>query len=358
MTQPNSTDPVLRACVIILTSIALMAALFIARDVFAPLLLAGVVGIVLAPTADAFDRLGLPRWASVFVMMLLLFAALASLAYFLEPYVWQLVDSLPAIKFEIRSVLYDFRALIRGVDQVNNEMKEALTGSAGTGDGEEGAAPPMPTLTDALFLAPQFLAQLLIFLGGVFFFLLSRNEVYGALAARIGDADATEIILRRFCKAEDVVARYFLTITGINLGLGVALATGLSLLGMPGAVVWGLFAALFNFILYLGPLVVASSLILGGVLAFDGAVSFVPVAMFLALNLIESQFVTPTLVGRNMAINPLLVFVSLCFWLWLWGPLGGIVAIPITLIVLKLFDLLGEDPLPGRGAPHDRPLPK
>jgi predicted PurR-regulated permease PerM len=108
------------------------------------------------------------------------------------------------------------------------------------------------------------------------------------------------------------------------------------IMGMPGPYVWGLVAALLNYILYIGPAVFAVSVLLGGLLAFDGAMGVVPAVAYVCINGIEGNFVTPTLVGKNMAVNPLLVFLSLVFWLWLWGPLGGIVAIPILLYILAV----------------------
>ena len=102
---------------------------------------------------------------------------------------------------------------------------------------------------------------------------------------------------------------------------------------------WGLAAFLLNFVLYLGPVVFAFALFIGGIVQFEGAISFLPAALYVAMNLTEGQFVTPALVGRHMKVNPLLVFLSLVFWLWLWGPIGGVVAIPF--LVWTLF-LVGE----------------
>ena len=344
MRRKVTFDPVLRSCAVILTGLTVLGALMIAEDVAAPLLLAIVMGIVFAPTADRVDRLGLPRWISVFALMLVFFALLGTLAYLLEPYIWEVVESVPAIKWEIRSLLHDYQAFLGGMEQVSDGAA-AETSEAGNAE-TIGTAAPLPSMTDALFLAPQILVQMMIFFGGVFFFLLTRDEVYRAIARKIGNEKATDILLQRFCNAELVVARYFLTISLINVGLGTALASGLTLLSMPGAVVWGLFACLMNFVLYLGPLVVASSLLLAGILVFDGAWSFMPPVLFIMLNMIEAQFVTPALVGKNVAINPFVVFASLCFWLWMWGALGGIVAIPVTLVLVKLFDVLGELPMP------------
>ena len=105
---------------------------------------------------------------------------------------------------------------------------------------------------------------------------------------------------------------------------------------MPAPYVWGFIAATLNYILYIGPAIFAASALLGGLLAFDGGMGVMPAILYVCLNGVEGNFVTPTLVGKNMQVNPLLVFLSLVFWLWLWGPLGGIVAIPILLYALAI----------------------
>ena len=136
------------------------------------------------------------------------------------------------------------------------------------------------------------------------------------------------------------MSRYFLTITAINAGLGIALAAALSLIGLPGALVWGCVAALLNYVLYLGPAFLVLGLTIAGILAFSGIFSFAPPLIFLFLNMLESQFATPALLGKHISLNPLLIFVSLVFWLWLWGPVGGIIAIPVLLIAVALLNML------------------
>jgi predicted PurR-regulated permease PerM len=97
-----------------------------------------------------------------------------------------------------------------------------------------------------------------------------------------------------------------------------------------------------NFILYLGPACVAVALLVAGIVVFDGPTVLLPPALFVGLNLLEGQFVTPMLVGRHMSVNPLLVFLSLVFWLWLWGPLGGFIAIPLLIWSLAIAGQLGH----------------
>ncbi|APZ52694.1 AI-2E family transporter [Salipiger abyssi] len=340
MTRPAIvSDPVLRVSMAILAAGALVVALKLAQDIFAPLMLAIVVGVIFSPLADRMERLGLPRGAVALLLIVAIFFAAAALAFMVEPYITTVIDRLPSIKYELRKLMFEYRGLIQGLGEVNREVEQAFGQGATEGDMAD-----MPSMTDAIFLAPVIVAQMLIFLGGLFFFLLTRSDIYRWMSTRIGSGSDTPVILERFCAAEHTVSRYFAAISVINAGLGLAVGAALIAIGVPGAVVWGIAAALLNFVLYLGPASVAAGLLLSGIVNFDGLMSFAPMAIFLALNLTEAQFVTPGLVGKHMRINPFLIFVSLVFWLWLWGPLGGIVAIPVTLILLRLFDILGDRP--------------
>ncbi|PUB14925.1 uncharacterized protein DUF20 [Yoonia sediminilitoris] len=92
-----------------------------------------------------------------------------------------------------------------------------------------------------------------------------------------------------------------------------------------------------NFVLYVGPIAMIAMLLVTGIVLFDGAVSFLPAATYLAMNGTELQIVTPTLVGKRLSVNPLLIFLSLVFWLWFWGPIGGIIAIPILIWGLTIY---------------------
>ncbi len=160
----------------------------------------------------------------------------------------------------------------------------------------------------------------------------------------------TELIKRRFRVAEKLVSRYFVAITIVNFALGIAVTGIMTALGMPLPYVWGLAAALLNYVLYLGPAVMAALLLVGGLVNFDGLMVAAPAAAFMVCNLIEAQFVTPAFVGRHVRLNPLLVFMSLVVGLWFWGPVGGIVAIPVLVIAVAMSNE-GFDREPPRAAP-------
>ncbi|WP_245964137.1 AI-2E family transporter [Roseovarius spongiae] len=343
----------MRTAVVLIALIAGFAALKIGENIFAPMTLAVVVGVILSPLAQAMERMGLPRGlvsAGVLVVFVLLFAVIA---FLIEPLIWRLTDAMPRIRFELRYFVEELRGLIRGLDEVNKEVEQALgtsNGAAKAAGGEEGdVAKSVPNLTDALFFAPVILAQALIFLGTLFFFLLTRAGIYDWISHWSGRTrEQADRIRDRFRTAEILVSRYFFTITLINLALGAALAGALALIGLPAPIVWGAVAAGLNYILYLGPMTVTAGLLVAGVVAFNGLFAVVPPLIFLCLNMIEGQFVTPTLVGRNISVNPLLVFVSLVVWLWLWGPIGGIVAIPVLVTVLALLDIFDGDEVIGK----------
>lgn len=340
-------DPAVRVAILVIATVMGLGALKLGADIFAPLVLAMVTGVMLAPVSDLVEKTGLPARFSAVAVLTVGLILFGTLIFFLEPLVWRVADALPAIQYEIRGWVAELRGLVRGLDEVNREVEQALGGD-GTGqsnDGKEGAAKAVPDVKTALFLAPVILMQVLIFVGTLFFFLMTRKNIYRWLSRYIGSDADTDVILRRFTTVERLVSHYFVAISSINAGLGAALGALLMAIGMPGAWIWGAAAFALNFILYLGPVVMVAALLISGIVVFDGVMSFAPPAIFLFLNMIEAQFVTPALVGRFISVNPLLIFVSLVFWLWLWGPIGGIIAIPVLVFVLVMLNIF--DPAEG-----------
>ncbi len=310
--------------VAVLAAIALLAALSHAQDILAPILSALLLGIVMTPLSHLWDKLRLPKPISAFLSVLLALSSLLVLILLVEPYVSKAINQAPLIRAELRETIYEVRQMLRGLEEISDEMAAAIEPGA-PADTEEQAV-KIPSLTDALFYAPQFLAQFLIFTGCLYFFLLARDTVYDWLSDNLAALGERDLRL-----AAKLVSRYVLTISAINLSFGAAVACAMYLIGMPSPIIWGLLAFVLNFILYLGPAALVVMLTVAGIVVFDGAASFLPPALYLAMNATEAQFVTPTLVGKSLAVNPLLVFLALVFWLWLWGPIGGIIAIPLLI---------------------------
>ncbi|UYV38252.1 AI-2E family transporter [Rhodobacteraceae bacterium D3-12] len=307
--------------------------LSIAKEFFAPVLSAMVFGVVLSPFFDMLARLKLRPSLAAFVTVGIAFSLLAILTVFLEPYVSEAITRAPVIWYELRDAVEQLQAMMLGLNEIAEDVAKAIDPDAKGADKVEPAF-DVPPLSDALFYAPQFLAQVMIFVGVLYFFLMTRPEVYRWLGATLGGYEEAD-----FTRAEAQVARYFLTITAINAGFGLLVGIVLQLIGLPGAVFWGVMAFMLNYVLYLGPIALAGALLVTGLVAFDGAWAVVPAALYLSMNATEGQFVTPALVGQRLSVNPLLVFVSLVFWLWLWGPIGGVIAIPLLVWSLSVAEV-------------------
>ena len=130
------------------------------------------------------------------------------------------------------------------------------------------------------------------------------------------------------------IGRYFLTLSTINAGLGVATAAAMYLLDMPNPALWGVMAGLLNFIPYLGPTLCLLALSLAALINFDSvAEAWVIPASFLVITAIEGQFIQPMFAGRMLSLNPVAVFISFLFWGWLWGIAGMLIAVPMLIII-------------------------
>ncbi|MEX1661241.1 AI-2E family transporter [uncultured Thioclava sp.] len=341
----NRLETLSRVSLIVIAVIAVVGALEQVESLLAPVVLALVVGIVLSPISDAWETRGLsPVWGALTSLLISLMVA-ALLLLVIQPLAAQMIAQAPKVWNDLRSSVLDLRQMFQGIQDASDEVTKAI--APASNPGKDSAAPSaMPNATDMLMLAPALLAQALVYIGTLFFFQLSRRDIYDWVAKHLADSTQRGNTALRLRAAENRVSRYFLTISVINAGLGLIVAAAMQLIGMPNAALWGVIAFLINYILYLGPAVLAVALIFAGIAAFDGLRVLLPALIYLGLNSTEGQFVTPTLVGKHMRINPLLIFLSLTFGIWLWGPLGGVVAIPLLLWALVLTNSLPEDRKP------------
>lgn len=325
---------IVAVCVIIL-----IAAAKVAEDFLVPIVLALMMGVVVAPLTNALERVGLPRAAGALCVVALTAILFAAIGASLEPVIRDLMERAPLIWLQIRDAFTWVADFLRGIDEVGREVQQqVLSESTETEAGP--TVVPVPSSTDALLFVPKLMGQLLLFVGTLFFFVLERESIYVGLSRLYGAEQQT--VRARFAGAERAVSRYFLTIVAINCIFGLVVTGMMSLIGLPSPEIWGLMAALLNFIPYLGPALLIVALAVAGQVVFDGGAALLPPLLFLGLNFFEGYLTTPFLVGRRLAMSPLLIFVSFSFWLWLWGPAGGIVALPLTVWLLAMSGMLRE----------------
>ncbi len=332
-----------RVFLLIVTVILTVAALSLGKPVLAPIVFALVVGVVASPLADRLTDHGVPRVAVAILLLLTTTVLISLLVLLVQPLLDLLIDQLPRLKAAARRWIAMASELLQGIETISEEIEDSVGGKR-DGDASSDDVSALPSVSDALWMAPNFGAQFFIFVGTLFFFVLTRNELYAAAGP----------LQHKLRKADRAVARYFAAVTLVNTGLGTLTALVMLAIGVEYPMLWGLAAAVLNYMLYLGPLLVIGGLTVAGLLQFHGASSLLPPALYLLLNFVEANFVTPWVVGQRLALNPLGVFIAIVFGLWLWGPVGAIVALPVSLWIGVLLqpDMLAP---PNRGVSSPQP---
>ena len=135
------------------------------------------------------------------------------------------------------------------------------------------------------------------------------------------------------------ISQYLFSVSLINMGLGIVVGGGLYFMGVPNAAMWGMFVAVLNFVPYFGPVAGVILLAAVGLLTFDTlGKGLLPPAWYLLLHLLEANLITPVLLGRRFTLNPVVIFVSLIFWTWLWGVPGALLSVPILVSIKVICD--------------------
>jgi predicted PurR-regulated permease PerM len=196
--------------------------------------------------------------------------------------------------------------------------------------------------------APHLLIQLFFSLLVIFFFLAGWTAMRKKTIVSRGSFEGALTTARVIQQVVDATSTYLGTITLINAGLGALTALVLWWLGMPSPIMWGGIVAVANYIPYLGPIVCALLLFLGGLMTFpDVWGALLPPAAFISFHLIEANFFTPMVVGHRLTISPLSILISLSFWAWVWGTTGALLAVPLLIIMKTVFSAAGTPDIAG-----------
>lgn len=135
------------------------------------------------------------------------------------------------------------------------------------------------------------------------------------------------------------ISTYLITITLINLTLGAIVGSGIALFGLPNPLLWGVMAALLNFIPYLGALVGLTAVALLGLMTYDQMIAiWLPIAFYFTATTLEAYIFTPLILGRRLTLNPIVIFISLLLWGWIWGIGGALMAVPILAVTKIVCD--------------------
>lgn len=307
-----------------------------------PIATALIVGLTLGPPVDKLERLGLPPYLAGLVLLLATAAGLYGLflAFAIPLEEWS--SRIPEVLTRLREVVFWIRDPLTRLLELGEQVQDAAT----TDGGELKVAVKQQGVVTVLFAsAPRILAQVLIFMGAFYFFLVGRRQIRASVLSLAPTRRARLRVGRIIRDTEYSLSTYLFAITMVNSGLGIATGLTMWALGMPSPALWGALATVLNFVPYLGPALMVCILAGVALVSFPADLSvFLPPLAFLGLNIIESQFATPTVVGMRLTLNPFYVFLSLAFWLWLWGPVGAFLAVPLLVLgMITLYHCLPPD---------------
>jgi predicted PurR-regulated permease PerM len=336
-------------------AIAIIAALYFGREVFLPIVLAVLLSFVLAPLVDLLRKLKIGRIAAVVATILVALTVILSLGGVIGLQLADLGSELPRYEVTVREKLDGLRSgmvgrlsgVVRHLGrEINNAAQDPAAKERAAAPAEEAKPTPVevrepeptPIVLAQRFLAPvlQPLATTGIVLIVCVFILLQREDLRDRMIRLFGARDLHKTTIAMDDAARRL-SRYFLTQLGLNAVFGILISTGLWAIGVPSPVLWGVFAALMRFVPYIGAFV-AALLPMALAAAVDPGWSMLlwTAALFLVTEPVMGQVVEPLVYGHSTGLSPFAVLVAAIFWTWLWGPIGLVLATPLTVCLVVL----------------------
>ncbi|EPX86343.1 putative permease [Rubellimicrobium thermophilum DSM 16684] len=348
--------------------LVVFTAVYFARIVLLPIMIAIMLTLTLLPVVRAAARIGIPNGVTAIVLMLTLSTGLVAGGYTLSGPVQSMIADAPRIAEAVQQRVGGLIGQIRDIAQRAERMAESVTeeasGAAAAGGDKAGAggspddgSPDGDTAIVAVVqddgsgLAGSGMATTVLSgaasTGSTLFaallltgFLLAAGDFYHRriveAAPRLRDKKKALTIVR---DVERQISRYLAAITVINIALGIAVGTIMWFWAMPAPILWGVVAALLNFIPFIGCII---GVILAGAVAiitYDTLwLAMGPPLSYLLLNTIEGNVITPMLVGRRLEINTVAMLIAVAFWMWIWGIPGAILAVPFLVVVKAIAD--------------------
>ena len=317
--------------------LALFAAIYFARDFLLPVVVAFLLALTLSPIVRFFQKHGVSPGVSALVLVVAMVAVSSAGTLLLSGPLSQWVETAPKIGQQLKQKLSSFRGPIEALIQASEQVDTMTEGGSSSIQKVVIQQPGiLSRATDNLvsgFATAAITFVLLLFL------LASGTMFYEKMVSIMPTMTDKKRALRIAYDVEQDVSHYLSTITLINVGFGVAVAAAMTLTGMPNPLLWGVAAMLLNFIPYVGAVAGVIMVTIVSVVTFDSlGYAALPPAIYVALAIVEGQFLTPVILGRRLELNPVAIFIVVAMWSWLWGIVGAIIAVPLLVAVKVLCD--------------------
>jgi predicted PurR-regulated permease PerM len=327
--------------------VLVVAVLYWAQAVLVPLAIAALLTFLLAPRVTWMERF-VRRPVAIGLVVILTFTVMGAASWAVARQLSLLADSLPSYRSNIRQKVIDLQNATRGgsVEKVQQTL-EAIQRDIEASDPPTGArGEPVVVASEQVsrlwrfpawvgpLVEPLSTASLVIIM--VIFMLMERQELRDRLIGLVG-AGHLASTTRAIDEAATRVGRYLIMQTLVNLTYGVAVAVGLFLIGVPYATLWGSLGAVLRFIPYVGPLIAAAAPILISLAALPGwERPLYVIGLFVGIELFTNMVLETLLYAGAAGISQVALLIAVAFWTWLWGPLGLLLATPLTVCLVVI----------------------
>jgi predicted PurR-regulated permease PerM len=326
---------------IILAIIAATAALYLGRELLAPVVLALVFTALLRPIVKVLARIKVSPPVSATFIVLGVMGLLGTGVALLAGPVQQWVQHAPETFAAARTKIDQLRKPVQKVTQAVEKVQQEVSGNGGRGQVQEGRSAPGESKVSG-FLARIFGTTTALLSGGLqvlvlVFLLLATGDLYHRKVTAVMPSQAKGSREATMEDAESVVRHYLVVTAVINVAQGIAVGLVMHLIGLPNPLLWGLMTFAFEFLPYLGGVFMMILLTISAFASFDsiGRVLLAPGA-YLAITTIQNNVVSPFAYGNRLKLNPVVVLLATLLGWFLWGVVGAFVAIPV-LAATKVF---------------------
>ncbi|MFG6455534.1 AI-2E family transporter [Roseateles sp. BYS96W] len=308
-----------------------------ARPLLAPVLVAVLLTLALAPAVRWLRRRGVPEMLGALLIVLALLGSTVPMAMSLARPAAAWWEAAPRTVSQLLEQVEALRATIPGLRAPEGRSGRPSTLSATPADplkerlASEGVA--LTGLVVTRSLAFVFSASATVIL--LYFLLASEHWVLSRVVEAVPRQRKRALLLSGVRAAQREIGRWLVVVGVVNGTVGLIMGFTLWTLGLPNPTLWGAIVAVLCFVPYIGPMAVMGLLLLAGISSFDsGAQIFAPMLAFAVVHAVESNIVSPLIIGRRLSLSPVAVFLSVMFWGWLWGIAGALIAVPL-LIALR-----------------------
>jgi predicted PurR-regulated permease PerM len=340
----------LPSLIAVATFVLIIASLYWAQAVLIPVALAILLTFLLSPLAGALERIALGRLPSVILIVVFAFSLLGGIGWIVTLQFGSLANELPTYRKNIRQKIADIREAGKGgaLEKVQKTAEDVKEEFQKKDEPSRVQAKPREVVVKAVESSTFWPIPLAVgpmverFAGAglvivlVIFMLIQREDLRNRLIRLAGYGRLT-VTTRALEEAGQRISRYLLMQTIINSSFGLAVGFALYLIGVPYAILWGFLAAVLRFIPYVGPFAAAMMPSALSLAVFEGWLwPIVVVGLFLALELLNNMVLEPLLYGESAGVSGVGLLVAVAFWTWLWGPIGLVLATPLTVCVVVL----------------------